>query len=255
MREQVEQENQHIHDTIAQLKKDLEQYWNQAPVIINGGQLLAGFDSIEEVISARKFETLSRAVPIPRRELCTNLLSGNYRRTLRLIPCPEYVTFTNLRRYVEYLSDPNTQIAIREKFYNHNPIPRVEWDVNTHTILNADAIMPVNYGPEHVSRDVFAVKEWIEIAADLKGSKNKWFGELKLYQDVSANVLTTGDANRFWWPVKIPDTVSTFGIYGLLGEIPSVNNYAYPYTCGRSKVVAHYTAERSYNEIVAMVEM
>lgn len=40
MREQVEQENQHIHDTIAQLKKDLEQYWNQAPVIINGGQLV-----------------------------------------------------------------------------------------------------------------------------------------------------------------------------------------------------------------------
>lgn len=42
--------------------------------------------------------------------------------------------------------------------------------------------------------------------------------------------MTTSDANRFWWPIKIPDTVSTFGIYGLLGEIPSVNNYAYPYT-------------------------
>lgn len=105
----------------------------------------------------------------------------------RLIPCPEYVSFTNLRRYLEYLSNPDTQFPIRENFYNHNPIPRVEWDDGNMTIQNADDIMPANYGPEQLSRDVFAVKEWIEIAADLKGSKNKWFGELKLYQDISGN--------------------------------------------------------------------
>ncbi|KAK9675248.1 hypothetical protein QE152_g40502 [Popillia japonica] len=47
--------------------------------------------------------------------------------------------------------------------------------------------MPADYTPEHLSRDVFAVKEWIEIASDLKGSKNKWFGEVKLYQEISGN--------------------------------------------------------------------
>lgn len=47
--------------------------------------------------------------------------------------------------------------------------------------------MPANYGPENLSRDVFAVKEWIEIASDLKGFKNKWFGEVKLYQEISGN--------------------------------------------------------------------
>lgn len=37
----------------------------EALVSVFKKNLLAGFDSIEEVISARKFETLSRAVPIP----------------------------------------------------------------------------------------------------------------------------------------------------------------------------------------------
>lgn len=40
IQERVEAENRHIHDTIAQLKRDLDQYRNQAPLIINGGQLV-----------------------------------------------------------------------------------------------------------------------------------------------------------------------------------------------------------------------
>ncbi|KAK9721255.1 hypothetical protein QE152_g21645 [Popillia japonica] len=40
IQERIEAENRHIHDTIAQLKRDLDQYRNQAPLIINGGQLV-----------------------------------------------------------------------------------------------------------------------------------------------------------------------------------------------------------------------
>ncbi|KAK9679083.1 hypothetical protein QE152_g40312 [Popillia japonica] len=122
----------------------------------------------------------------------------------RLIPCPEYVTFTNLRRYLDYLSDPNSLAVIRENFYTHNPIPRVEWDVQNHTILsdpnslavirenfythnpiprvewdvqnhtilNADAIMPQDYEPEYPSRKEVSKAGYNRIKVEMKTLKD-----------------------------------------------------------------------------------
>nr|XP_018905293.1 PREDICTED: uncharacterized protein LOC109035912 [Bemisia tabaci] len=45
----------------------------------------------------------------------------------RFIPEPTTVTFSNLRKVVEYLSDPLTDKHVRQMFYDHCPLPCALW--------------------------------------------------------------------------------------------------------------------------------
>lgn len=76
---------------------------------------------------------------------------------------------TNLRDTVVSLSNPQTVIAVRRNFINQNAIPGAKFNAQGF-LTNADAIIPANYDAAALLEDVYAVKNWIEAASDLKSS-------------------------------------------------------------------------------------
>lgn len=200
------------------------------------------------------------------------LPSAEKDRARRVIPSPELVCLTNLREYCEYLHVPATNRDIRQNFEQRCPIPRANWGGDS-VLINIDDIMPANYTREDFSDDVYAVKHWIE--ANLKGSKNKWFSDLKTFERGTGNegVLVSSDSSRircrirgdihdvegdtqeFWVMRKINEVTTFYGIYGLVGELASVAEYLYPRYCGRVKTVAPFRIRTSYREICQKFEM
>lgn len=65
-------------------------------------------------------------------------------------------SLSNLRETVLALANPATQPQVREAFYQHNPVPgAIRRDVNgTHVLVNADEIMPENYGVNELRDDI-----------------------------------------------------------------------------------------------------
>ncbi|AVK59491.1 coat protein [Wuhan fly virus 6] len=78
----------------------------------------------------------------------------------RFVPTPEGVRFSNLRQVVTTLADPATPRQYRDAFYARNCIPGAKWNEN-HILMNADEIMPNNYGTEDLSRDSIRITPWM----------------------------------------------------------------------------------------------
>lgn len=62
----------------------------------------------------------------------------------RIVPRPDAICINNLRDIVVSLADPATPLALRQAFFQNNPIPGAHW-VND-VFVNADEIMPPDYG-------------------------------------------------------------------------------------------------------------
>lgn len=86
------------------------------------------------------------------------------------IPIPEVVYLTKLRDTLTSLANNQLAVAVRCHFFNRNSIPRAEFDAQG-LLTNADAFMPANYDSTALLEDVYAVKNWIESASDLKSSR------------------------------------------------------------------------------------
>lgn len=77
--------------------------------------------------------------------------SGGKRRrnnATRLVPHPFYVTYSNLRDTVEFLSDVTTPRVQRDGFYKFSPLPGAIWtDTEPHgwLLMNPDDFIPANY--------------------------------------------------------------------------------------------------------------
>lgn len=93
----------------------------------------------------------------------------------KLIPEPQNLLISNLRRTVEALSDPETPLQRREHFEQNCPIPGAVWD--NHLLANADEIIPPNYSADDLEVDILA---WVECASDLKGRVEPAIAELTL---------------------------------------------------------------------------
>lgn len=68
--------------------------------------------------------------------------------TSKFVPRPENIVLSNLQKTVEALADSDdseTAVSHRTKFYNNNPIPAAEWDVQRKVLMNAETIMPPLY--------------------------------------------------------------------------------------------------------------
>ena len=79
------------------------------------------------------------------------------------IPQSEKVTFSNLRRTVVALSNPETPLEVRRRFYNNNPLPGAKW--NNFILLNPNDIMPDNYDVQHLSDDMDDIQPKIDFLA------------------------------------------------------------------------------------------
>ncbi|CAB3221954.1 unnamed protein product [Arctia plantaginis] len=60
-----------------------------------------------------------------------------------IIPRPENILLSTLRRTVEYLSNPNSSAGVRRRFHENCPIPGAIWADDI--LQNPDEIMPRNY--------------------------------------------------------------------------------------------------------------
>lgn len=190
----------------------------------------------------------------------------------RLVCTPEVLYLTILRETVEQLSDVGSSAAMRQNFRQKNPIPNAQWGEQD-ILLNPDEIMPAAYTPEMLSTEVFEVRRWIETAATLKTCKNRWFTTVKVFQDNPGNESIfvsnsssglsvrpdgrglTGDVTRFWSPSIINENLFFDGTYHLGGELASVSIYAYPCYVKRDWENAAYYSDRSYIDIVRVLEM
>ncbi|KAJ8713833.1 hypothetical protein PYW08_007453 [Mythimna loreyi] len=76
----------------------------------------------------------------------------------RFVPRPENILLSNLRETVVALADPNNPVLHKETFYQNNPIPAAEWDLN-YTLMNAEKIMPAEYDYNtHLDQDFRALR-------------------------------------------------------------------------------------------------
>ncbi|CAH0730989.1 unnamed protein product, partial [Brenthis ino] len=87
-----------------------------------------------------------------------------------------------MRRVVVAMSDAHTPIAVRQDFYDNNPLPYAEWTLpadldecrrrripagaaaghpNHPLLLNADAIMPEDYGAAELENDIIHYQNFV----------------------------------------------------------------------------------------------
>lgn len=106
----------------------------------------------------------------------------------KLIPEPQNLLVSNLRRTVEALSDPETPLHHREHFELNCPIPGAIWD--NHLLTNADEIVPANYSAEDLEADILA---WVACTSELKGRVEPRLTELTL----NGNGVALGKRSAF----------------------------------------------------------
>lgn len=185
---------------------------------------------------------------------------------------------TNLRETVDSLANTQLAIAVRRNFMNRNSIPGAEYNAQS-VLTNADAIIPPNYNAAALLEDVYAVKNWIEAASDLKSSREKWFTRIQLSETLHGNesmlvssepenlrIITNvdgeavrtyavqGDITDFWFRSKMSDQMVFYGTYHLGGEQASLARYLYPAYCLRTKGANGMDTKRSFREVVLAVE-
>lgn len=93
---------------------------------------------------------------------------------------PTLVSYSNLGYFVQALSNPQTPQDIRQRFYDHNPIPCTIWNsrqLQDEQIIdnnnnndnsfpvpkNPDHIMPQNFGVHDLRNDVQLIMESMEL--------------------------------------------------------------------------------------------
>lgn len=151
----------------------------------------------------------------------------------RLIPTPENVHLTNLRDVVVSLADHRIQRCVRQNFINKNPIPGALFNGDA-VLTNPDAIMPADYNAASLTRDIYAVKGWLEAAADLKPTMAKWFAnvdmintthvnesmlvandsqDLRVVSNAIDDCAIHGDITQYWMLQEIPVQMSFYGTY------------------------------------------
>lgn len=62
----------------------------------------------------------------------------------RLVPLPESIVISNLRKVVVALADPQTPRVYRQNFRQHSPLPAATWDAED-ILLNPDDFISANY--------------------------------------------------------------------------------------------------------------
>lgn len=199
--------------------------------------------------------------------------AGAYDDQNRLVPAPESVCLTNLRDVVQSLSNPRVPVAVRRNFLNRNSIPGADFNQNA-VLQNPDAIIPANYDADNLRNDLYAVKNWIESACDLKGVREKWFTQIRWTELMHGNesmlvgnatenlrlvfadgrTIIEGDVKDFWYRSPMSDQMVMMGTYHLGGELTSVARYMVPAFVMRLKDSNACATKRSHRDIVLALE-
>lgn len=182
------------------------------------------------------------------------------------------ILLSNLRNVVEMMSNANTPIAVRRDFYDHNPLPFAEWTLpaaederrrrripagaaagnpNHPLLLNADAIMPPDYGVADLEDDINHYQNFVShlgrknssmlsgpCAIDYDGSGQRRqltsnyctglrnpptynVGRPLGAEEYAAGPPPTGNLDEFWASEALDANEMFVGALNLLGEIPN----------------------------------
>lgn len=169
----------------------------------------------------------------------------------RFIPTPEGVRFSNLRKVVISLADPDTPIQYRQAFYERNCIPGAIW--NDFVLCNPDEIIPHDYGIDDLARDSIRITPWMTlvqkhvprlvgatISFESAGRRSAFMcndqEDLRL-PDRAANesiefyiqrAIPEGNIKTFHCPHEITAAERLDGQLSLLGERPIYGNFQIP---------------------------
>jgi len=185
----------------------------------------------------------------------------------KIIPKPHAVIYSNLRYYVEALSNEETPKNVRKYFKERNPIPGVIWssDDEDPVLLNPDDIMPPDHDIHCIESD-FRSSHYIaqELSGEYLGHLgNKPEGEGTAAQLLSSYLSTMSVASReqgesiqsyyrinfsliresvgyesdYWSTEDLSSLDITVGVMGLFGEVEKDTE---PYLV-RSQDAANYS--------------
>lgn len=171
---------------------------------------------------------------------------------------PTLVSFTNLRDFVNALSNPLTPQAVRLWFYNHNPIPCAVWnrpvdrrdahgepvDQNWPLLMNPDHIMPPGFDLIKFHNDIHLIMTSLNIIAR-KYPKYVFIGRVDYDGPGVASQLVSNDTSdarcadinfpnayskrflegnitSFWSNEIMTKPEFYIGMFNLFGELPRV---------------------------------
>lgn len=182
----------------------------------------------------------------------------------RLVPTPETVVLSNLRRTVETLANPDTPVEYRTNFRAKNPIPGTRWSQED-VLLNPDDIIPPDYNIRKFNDDnsditpfVNQLEKYIpKLAGGLSKFKDKRGSKAQFISTTSANIkqpelgenedrkvalqelyykIPEGDAELFWSRYSVNSVEKLLGVVALMGEVPTNKRMADPlFTFRRSQ--------------------
>lgn len=191
----------------------------------------------------------------------------------QLIPQSEQVTYSNLRRVVEALSDANTPQAVRARFYRNNPIPGAIWrNAPLDPILvNPDEIMPDGYGNQELMDDIQTMHAKLmflnkkgpkyftqPIGYDVEGQKSMLIcnrqGTLRAMDrlldenlaDYYVRLRVEGDVDEFFNLIHLTTGEQMNGSLSLLGEQPQIQQLVYPVYLSRDERMCVEFSNLSY---------
>jgi hypothetical protein len=154
--------------------------------------------------------------------------------------------------------DPGVAPEIRETFYQNNPIPGTIWSVRpdgSHVLDNPDDVIPPGYTADNLRDDITdysRMHTWLQkkipkyvrterLNYEEKGSctlfvsnrqnrlriRDRRQGQtLREYYD---EIKLEGNIYDFWSPRDLKKIEQLTGQLNLLGELPSLANFVYPY--------------------------
>lgn len=171
--------------------------------------------------------------------------------TNAVVPVPQFVYLTILRRTVEYLSNPDSNAVFRRNFHIANPIPGTRWNDNN-VLINPGDIIPAAYDINHFIRDTMSISPFLNqietyvpklnagtntilneqgnkcfllsnysktlCQPELEGDKNE-VNLAKLYDQIPNN-----DIDLFWSRAQLDVPERVQGIITLLGEVSSIRS-------------------------------
>lgn len=192
-------------------------------------------------------------------------LAEDRRDNGRFVPRSENITYANLRNTVVALSDRETPVHYRRRFYTNSPIPGAVWETvpDDPRLANADEIIPENHGMDDLHDDFSEVGELLTltskllpkyISAGLNGSSDGQNSILLSSSQSNLRVLDRnagedlrqyyrrvkvgGDSEGGWSTEPLGAAEALDGAFILAGELPVSVTDTYPLFVPRSEEIA-----------------
>jgi hypothetical protein len=200
----------------------------------------------------------------------------------RFIPQSERVILSHLRETVVSLMDEETPPQTRNVFYHNNTIPGAIWNKlpdDSYILVNGNEIIPENYNSDSLRDDIddySRMHTWLQkkipkyvrtgrLDYDGRGERSLLVSNnqnrIKIrdrrqgqtLRDYYSELKLEGNIYEFWSSRDLKKLEQLEGQMNLLGELPSLANYVYPYYVLRDERSSGWSYTTDYKGIKQII--